>query len=84
MALAIKNLPVNVGDVRDVGSFSGSGRFPGGGQGNPLQYPCLENSVDRGAWQAPSPWVHKSRTRLSTCTQQRTVLFMEGFSRLHS
>ena len=47
----IKNPPTNKGDVRDVGSMPGSGRSPGGGHGNPLQYSLLENSVDRGAWQ---------------------------------
>ena len=45
----VKNLPANVGDV---GLIPGLGRFPGGGQGNPLQYSCLENPMDRGAWQA--------------------------------
>ena len=49
MALEIKNLSVNVGDIRDVGSIPGSGRSPGGGYGNPLQYSCLENLMDRGA-----------------------------------
>ena len=47
--LVVKNLPTNV-EAGDVGSVSGSGRFPGGGSGNPLQYSCLENSMDRGAW----------------------------------
>ena len=52
MALVVKNLPASVGDVRDVGSLPGSGRSPGGGHGNPLQYSCLENPMDRGAWWA--------------------------------
>ena len=47
----IKNMPVNAGDV---GSIPGSGRSPEGGNGNPLQYSCLENSMDRGAWWAVS------------------------------
>ena len=42
----------NAGDIRDVGSIPGSGRSPGGGHGNPLQYSCLENPMHRGAWQA--------------------------------
>ena len=46
----VKNLPANVGDARDVGSVPGLGRYPGGGNGNPLQYSCLENPMDRGAW----------------------------------
>ena len=45
----VKNLPVNAGDVRNVGSISGSRRSPGGGYGNPPQYSCLENPMDRGA-----------------------------------
>ena len=44
--------PANAGDVRDASSIPGSGRIPGGGHDNPLQYSCLENSMDRGAWQA--------------------------------
>ena len=52
VALVVKNLPVNAGDVRDVSSIPGSGRFPGGAHGNPLQYSCLENAMDRGAWWA--------------------------------
>ena len=52
VALEVKNMPANAGDVRDTGSISGSGRSPGGGHGNPLQYSCLENPMDRGAWWA--------------------------------
>ena len=52
MALAIKNPLANAGDVRDEGSNPGSGRYPGGGHGNSLQYSCLENPMDRGAWWA--------------------------------
>ena len=48
----VKNPPANAGDARDVGSIPGSGRSPGGGHGNLLQYSCLENPMDRGAWQA--------------------------------
>ena len=48
----VKNPPANVEAARDVGSISGSGRSPGGGNGNLLQYPCLGNSMDRGAWWA--------------------------------
>ena len=47
----VKNPPANAGDVRDTGSFSGLGRSPGGGHGHPLHYYCLENPMDRGAWQ---------------------------------
>ena len=50
VVLVVKNLPANAGDVRDVSSIPGSGRSPGGGHGHPLQYSCLENPMDRGAW----------------------------------
>ena len=48
----LKNPPAKEGDVRDTGSIPGSGRFPGGGRGNPVQYSCLKNPMDRGAWWA--------------------------------
>ena len=48
----VKNPPANLGDLRDVGPISGSGRSPGGGHGCPLQYSCMENPMDRGAWRA--------------------------------
>ena len=69
MALVIKNPPANAGDIRDSGSTLGSGRSPGGRHGNPLQYSCLENPMNKGAWQATVHGVAKSRTqpeRLST------------------
>ena len=50
--LVVKNLPASAGDVRDAGSIPGSGRSPGGGNGTPLRYSCLENPRDRGAWGA--------------------------------
>ena len=49
VAVVVKNLSANAGDIRDVGLIPGSGRFPGGGQDNALQYSCLENPMDRGA-----------------------------------
>ena len=51
-ALVVKNPPANAGDTRDVGSIPGTGRSPGGGHGNPLQYSSLENPMDKGAWRA--------------------------------
>ena len=66
MALGVKNLPANAGDIRDVGWIPGLGRFPGGGHGNPLQYSCLENPMDRGAWQATVHRVVKSQTSEAT------------------
>ena len=62
VALVVKNLPVTAGAVRDVRSILESGRSPGGGHGNPLQYSCLENPMDRGAWWATVHRVAKSRT----------------------
>ena len=58
----VRDGPANAGDIRDVGSIPGSGRFPGGGNGNPLQYSCLENPMDRGAWRATVHAVTKSWT----------------------
>ena len=58
-ALVVKSPPANAGDIRDVGSIPGSGRSPGGGHSSPLQYSCLENPMDRGAWQAT---VHRALT----------------------
>ena len=51
MVLAVKNPPANAGDIRDVDLIPGSVTSPGGGNGNPLHYSCLENSMDTGAWQ---------------------------------
>ena len=62
MVLLIKNSPANAGDLRDVGLIPGSGRSPGGGHGNPLQYSCLENPMDRGAWRATVHGVTKNWT----------------------
>ena len=61
-ALVVKNLLANARDVRDAGSIPGSGRSPGGGHGNPLQYSCLENPMDREAWKAMVHKVTKSQT----------------------
>ena len=58
----VKNLPASEGDVGDAGSIPGSGRSPGGGNGNPLQHSCLENPTDRGAWQVIVHRVAKSQT----------------------
>ena len=52
VVLVLKNPPASEGDVKDSGSITGLGRSPGGGYGNPLQYSCLENPMDRGAWRA--------------------------------
>ena len=60
----VKNPPANAEDIRDVVSVPGLGRSPGGGHGNPLRYSCLENFMDRGAWQATVHRVTKSQTQL--------------------
>ena len=52
VVLVVKNLPASAGDLREVGSIPGLGRSPGDGHGKPLWYFCLENPMDRGAWQA--------------------------------
>ena len=62
MALVVKNLPANAGDTVDMGLIPRSGRAPGGGHDNPLQYSCLEKPMDRGDWWAMAHRVAKSRT----------------------
>ena len=65
----VKNPPANAGDTRDVGFISGSGRSLGEGNGNLLQYSCLDNSMDRGAWWATVHGVEKELTQLSNGPQ---------------
>ena len=65
----VKDSPANAGDV---GSIPGSGRSPGEGNGNPLQYSCLENSMDEGAWLGYSPWGRKE----SDTTEQLHFVFL--------
>ena len=62
VALVVKNLPANAGDIRNKGSIPGLGRSPGGGHGNPLQYYCLENPMGGGAWHTADCGVTKSQT----------------------
>ena len=62
----VKNQPAKAGDTGDTSLIPGLGRSPGEGNGNPLQYSCLENPMDRGAWRATVHGVAKSRTQLST------------------
>ena len=64
--LVLKNPPAKAGEARDEALIHGLGSSSGGGHGNPLQYSCLENPMDRGAWRATVHGVAKSRTRLST------------------
>ena len=65
VALVVKNLPANAGDIRDGGSILGWGKSPRGGHGNPLQYSCLENPLDRKTWWATVQRVTKSQTWLN-------------------
>ena len=62
LALVVKNPAANEGGKRGTGLIPGSGRFPGGGHGNPLQYFCLENPMERGAWKAMDHKVVNSQT----------------------
>ena len=70
---AVKNLPANAGDARDIGLIPGSGRSPERGNGNPLQYSCLGNPMDGGTWwPVVSPWGHK-RVRHGLATEQQQI-----------
>ena len=64
VALVVENSPANAGALRDAGLIPGLGRFPGEGNGNPLQCSCLENPMDRGAWWATAHGIPKNQTRL--------------------
>ena len=68
----VKNPPANAGGARDAGSIPGLGRSPGVGNGNPLQYSCLENSIDRKLV-GYSPWDHKNTTEQILILQMRTL-----------
>ena len=72
VALVVKNPPVNAGDLRDTGSVLGQRRSPGGGHGNPLQYSCLENPMDRAAWWATDLGVTNSRKQLKQLSTHRS------------
>ena len=67
----VKNPPANVGDIKDAGSIPGLGRSPGGGHGNPLQYSCLENPMDRGAWWVTAHGVTQSWIPMKQLTHTR-------------
>ena len=74
VALEVKNLPANSGDARDAGSIFGSGRSPGIGNGNPLQYPYLEHPMDRGACWATTHGVAESHRTEHACIRVSTDL----------
>ena len=70
----VKNLPTN---AEDAGSIPGSRRAPGEENGNPLQYSCLGNHMDRGAWQAAIPWGHK-KVRHNLATKQQQTCYIQS------
>ena len=74
MLILVKNPPTNAGDTRSLGSIPGSGRPSGVGKGNPLQYSCLENPMDREAWWATVHGVKKSQ--LSVCARAHTHTYI--------
>ena len=83
VALAVKNLSANAGDIRNRGSIPVLERSSGGGHGKPLQYSCLENPMDRGAWWATVHWLTKNQIRLkrfSTYVQRWLHLWPQGWA----
>ena len=77
MARVVKNPSANAGDPRDADSISGSETSLGGGHGNPLQYSCLENPINRGAWRSIAHGVPKSQTRLKQLSTHSCTLRLE-------
>ena len=84
VVLMVKHLPANAGDIRDSGSIPESRRSPGGGDGNPLQYSCLENPIDRGAWWATVRGVAESRARLKQLIMHAHVEGLKIDNKNHS
>ena len=79
VAAVVNKSPAKALDIRDMGSFPGSGRSPGGGQGNPLQYSCLDNLMVRRAWWALVHGVTQSQTqlnRLSTHNMHNIIVYL--------
>ena len=74
MMLVVKNPAANTGNVRDLGLTPGLGRFPGGGHGRPLKFSCLENPMDRGAWQATVHRVAQRWTQLKGLSMHNASL----------
>ena len=73
VVLVVKDMPVNTGDIREVGVIPGLGRSPGEGNGSPLQCSCLDNPMDRGAWRAIDHGVTKSQPRLKRLSAQHSI-----------
>ena len=76
MVLVVKNPPASAGDPGDAGLIPGSGRSPGGGCGNPRQHSCLENPVDRGAWQATVHGGHKESDMTEVTSHTTFIKFL--------
>ena len=87
MVLVVQNLPANAGDIRDVGSIPRSGRTPGVGNGNPLQWvgksSCLEKFMNRGAWQITVPRVAKSWTWQQASASTLLIYVITLFSKIY-
>ena len=81
VALVVKNLPANTGDIRDKSSIPGSGRSSGGRHGNRLQYSCLENSLHRGAWWTTVHRVAKSQTQLKPISMHACTHIYNSFEK---
>ena len=75
----VNNLPASAGDARDtaLALIPGLGRFPGGGNGNPLQYSCLENRTDRGVWWITVHGIEKNQTGLSTHAGKNSLVLIK-------
>ena len=78
LGLSNEESPCNAGVAGDVGSISGSGRFSGRGYGTPLQYSCLENPMDRGAWQTIVYLIAKSRMQLKQLSVHACMIAVQG------
>ena len=83
VVLLVKNLPVNTEDIKDMGSIPESGGSPGGEHGNPLQYSCLENPMDRGAWQATVNRLQHNWSNLA-CRQHACPLLRKAYNYIFS
>ena len=84
VVLVVKNLPVNAGDIKDASSVPGLGRFPGEGNGNPLQYSYLENPTDRGTQRATVQGIESDTTEVTEQTRLSVILVTSIYSRASS
>ena len=87
VVLVIKKPPANAGDIRDASLIPGSARSPGGEHDNPLQYSCLENPMDKGAWWATvhrvaESWTQLKRLSTHTCTHKREYVYLLNYRKI--